>query len=102
MHKLKDEADKISDLIELSKKKHTYRRLDNKAVYADNDWAAGHFLATLLSESKAVPYTYISFEELNIFFKEFEEKGGAFDSQGLLERSWIRIIGGIVEIPSAI
>lgn len=102
MHGIKDEANKISDLIELSKRKHKYRHLDKKAIYADNDWAAGHFLAKLFSISQFVPYTYISLEELNIFFKEFEAIEGVFDSNGLLDRSWIRIIGGIVEIPSAI
>lgn len=102
MHRLVEEADKISDLIELSKKKHKYRRLDSKAIHADNDWAAAHFLAKLFFIGQIIPNTYISRDELDSYFKEFESNEGAFDFKGLLDKFWIRIVGGIIEIPSAI
>lgn len=102
MHRLVEEADKISDLIELSKKKHKYRHLDSRAVHADNNWAAAHFLAKLIFIGQIIPNTYISRDELDSYLKEFESNEGTFDFQGLLDKFWIRIVGGIIEIPSAI
>lgn len=102
MYRLKEKADKVSKLIELSKEKHVYRRPEAEALQADNDWAAANLLARLFFESEILPYTYISPEELTKFRNEFEAKEGVFDFDNLINKFWIRTIGGIVEIPSGI
>lgn len=102
MYRLKEKADKICRLIELSKEKYKYRHPDIKAIQADNDWAASHLLAKLFFESDVVSQTYISTEELKEFYKEFENKEGAVDLENLIDKFWIRNIGGIIEIPNGI
>jgi hypothetical protein len=102
MYRSKEKADKISKLIELSKEKHRDRYPEIKAIQADNDWATSHLLAKLFFESQVLPKTYISPEELIEFHKEFESKEGAIDLQSLIDKLWIRTIGGIIEIPNGI
>ncbi|MBS1666303.1 MAG: hypothetical protein JST58_02905 [Bacteroidetes bacterium] len=102
MYRLKEKADKLSKFIELSKEKHTYRRPDLKALQADNDWAAAHFLAKLLFDGLVAPYTYISTEQLKECHREFEEIEGSLNLENLIKIFWIRIISDIVEIPNGV
>ncbi|NOT91971.1 hypothetical protein [Ferruginibacter sp.] len=99
---MKEKANAISKLIELSKEKHTYRHSDLKAMQADNDWAAAHLLSKLFFESEIIPNTYISFEQLNAIRKEFESKEEVIDIEILIKKFWIRIICGLVQVPTGI
>ena len=102
MYNQKEKADKVSKVIELTKEKYKYRHSDINAINAKNDWAAPHLLSKLLFESELVSHTYISPEELNVFHKEFGTKNGTIDLTNLINKFWIRIIGGMIEIPSGI
>lgn len=102
MYQLREKAGKTAKLIELTKEKHSYRRHEQEAIKADNEWAAAHLLAKLFFESEMLAHTHITPEELNQFHKEFEAKEGSVDFDSLINKFWIRIIGGIIEIPSGI
>jgi hypothetical protein len=102
MYRLIEKASKISECIKFSKENKAYRHPEKSAIQADNEWGASYLLAMLMFESTVIPCTYIYEEELNIFRQEFESKGRTFDFDGLMDKFWIRVIAGIVEIPSGI
>lgn len=102
MYQLREKAGKLGNLIELSKEKHFDQRPEKEAIQADNDWAAAHLLAKLFFESEILPYTYILPADLTLVRLDFEAKEGAIDFDSLINKFWIRTIGGIVEVPSSI
>jgi hypothetical protein len=102
MYQLREKADKIGNLITLTKEKHTYRRDELKAIQEDIKWGTAHLLAKLFFESEILPYTYITPEQLNQIANQFEVNTASFDLDNLMAKHWIRIIGGVVEIPSGI
>jgi len=98
----RERADVIEKVIELSKEKRKSQWIEREPVQADLRWGASQLLGRLFFEAQIIPGTYISEKQLIEFHKEYEQKSAPVDLAGLIEKFWLRIVGGITEIPKVI
>lgn len=102
MQNFREQAEKISKAILLAKEKRTYRHPDGQAHQADDHWAAATLLAGFLFEAEILPLVYMTEEDLLQIHAEVEAMESSVDLKELIDRHWIRIIGGIIEIPAVV
>jgi len=102
MYQLREKADQIFKLIEVTKEKHFDTRPEKEAIQADNNWGAARLLATLFYAGDFLPDTYIMVGDIERYLAAFEAANGPFDYDALLDKCWIRIIGDMPEVATAV
>jgi len=103
MYLIREKAKKLSESISFYCNKGLIHP-DNKTALADDtDWGASHFYAEVLHQAVEGEFYCITYDKLQKIQKIFqEETGHSIDIESLIEKDWLRIVYGMVQIPSVI
>ncbi len=101
MYNLEEQMRNVSERIHAFQEKNINPK-DFLAMQADEDWGASFFFGKLLFNSNPLPNTNVTEEELVYLHKDYEKSYGQVNLNELITKSWVRLVGGMVEIPNAI
>ncbi|MDX2189577.1 MAG: hypothetical protein SFY32_06920 [Bacteroidota bacterium] len=101
MDELKDKVQKVGNWVKaLYPRNNTPPR--NEALQADTEWGAAYFWSEVILASRESNYN-ISLDILNNLKERYEEQTGKkVDIDFLMEKQWLRIVLGLIEIPDVV
>lgn len=103
MYQLIEKAKKLGESISLYCKREYHSHNAKASILEDTAWGASHFYAEVLYHVKEPEFYCIDYDKLKDIQQLFQkETGQEIDIDLLLKKEWIRIVYGIVKIPSVI
>ncbi|MES2430787.1 MAG: hypothetical protein V4556_07600 [Bacteroidota bacterium] len=103
MDQLNEKAKKLGESISLYCKREPHLHNSKASVLEDTAWGASHLYAEVLYRAKEPAFYCINYDKLKDIQQLFQkETGQKIDIDLLLKKEWIRIVYGIVKIPSVI